>query len=439
METAIILLGALIAVISAVVFFGVFEKEKNAEFNMTEISSIARAENVFERLAEKDGECTAIYIGMFYQSLYINADSDKLIKARLSAEKKIKEFCGIFGGASARVDGNNYVVVWGAPRQETERFCKSFSGLNGGAESFADVSIGAYIARGGACDFQTAAGYAKKAARFVKNSGTEYKICSGRELDEVIDNENIEKNIEKFIDNDSFYPVFQPYYDAHTNKILGCEVLSRLDLDRTDGVLPSEFLQVIKRDKELCVKFDLYTFKKCCEWSVKNADKKISVTCNFSRLTLLSENSASDIIDIAQKTGADFKRIIIEIEDGHTDGGFEILRANTALLKKSGFKICLDDFGKGNTALGELSELMPDIIGIDKSVLYGAKNDCGEAVFGGAVRLAKEMNALVLCEGIETEAQAESAKKAECDILQGYFFCKPVNADTLENLLKNQF
>ena len=192
METVIILLGALIAVISAVVFFGVFEKEKNAEFNMTEISSIARAENVFERLAEKDGECTAIYIGMFYQSLYINADSDKLIKARLSAEKKIKEFCGIFGGASARVDGNNYVVVWGAPRQETERFCKSFSGLNGGAESFADVSIGAYIARGGACDFQTAAGYAKKAARFVKNSGTEYKICSGRELDEVIDNENIE-------------------------------------------------------------------------------------------------------------------------------------------------------------------------------------------------------------------------------------------------------
>ena len=82
---------------------------------------------------------------------------------------------------------------------------------------------------------------------------------------QVIDNENIEKNIEAFIDNDSFYQVFQPYYDAKTDKILGCEVLSRLDLDRTDGILPCEFLQVIKKDKNLCVKFDLYTFKRCCE------------------------------------------------------------------------------------------------------------------------------------------------------------------------------
>ena len=91
METAIILLGGLVAVAAAVVFFGVFEKEKRNEFNMTEISSISRAESVFDRLVSKDGACTAIYIGMFYQSLYINADSGKFIKTRLSAEKKIKE------------------------------------------------------------------------------------------------------------------------------------------------------------------------------------------------------------------------------------------------------------------------------------------------------------------------------------------------------------
>ena len=438
METAIILLGGLVAVAAAVVFFGVFENEKRNEFNMTEISSISRAESVFDRLVSKDGTCTAIYIGMFYQSLYINADSGKFIKTRLSAEKKIKEFCGIFGGASARVDGNNYIIVSGAQRDDTAVFCEKFSEFAKNGSNAADISIGAYIAKDEICDFQTVAGYAKKAARFAKNSGAGYKICEGRELDEVIDNENIEKNIEAFIDNDSFYQVFQPYYDAKTDKILGCEVLSRLDLDRTDGILPCEFLQVIKKDKKLCVKFDLYTFKRCCEWLVKNADRNLSVACNFSRQTLLSENSASDIIAIAQRTGADFKRIIIEIEDGHSNGGFEILCGNVLLLKKSGFKICLDGFGRGNTALGELSELLPDIIGIDKSVLRGVKNSRREAVFSGAVRLAKEMNALVLAECIENEIQAEPAKKAGCEILQGYYFCKPVNTDELDKLLKNQ-
>ncbi|UKI38182.1 MAG: EAL domain-containing protein [Clostridiales bacterium] len=203
---------------------------------------------------------------------------------------------------------------------------------------------------------------------------------------------NIEKKISKKIYRQrQFLSRFSAVLRCpYQQKFLGCEVLSRLDLDRTDGVFAERVLQVIKRDKELCVKFDLYTFKNAVSGRLKMRTK-ISVTCNFFRVLLfLSENSASDIIDIAQKNRRGFlKRIIIEIEDGHTDGGFEILRANTALLKKSGFKICLDDFGKGNTALGELSELMPDIIGIDKSVLYGAKNDCGEAVFGGAVRLAK--------------------------------------------------
>ena len=71
-------------------------------------------------------------------------------------------------------------------------------------------------------------------------------------------------------------------------------------------------------------------------------------------------------------------------------------------------------------------------------MLRGVKNSRREAVFSGAVRLAKEMNALVLAECIENEIQAETAKKAGCDILQGYYFCKPVNTDELDKLLKNQ-
>lgn len=143
------------------------------------------------------------------------------------------------------------------------------------------------------------------------------------------------------------------------------------------------------------------------------------------------------MLAVTESYGMGTDKIIIEVADERTDENFKMLVENISDIKGAGFKICLDDFGKGYTALGELSVLLPDIIGIDKSVLYGTANDRGASVFKNAVRLAGEMKAKVLCEGIETGEQARSARDAGCDILQGYYICHPISEKELGNMLKN--
>lgn len=438
METIIILFGVAAAIVIAIVFFGIFGKEHRNEFNMTEITNISGAEKRFNSLIYEKESCAAIYISIFYESLYINADSEKKLRIRSLAERKIKEFCGKYDGDSARVDGNNYIIVSAAESDSASEFCNEFLEQLSDFISFININIGVYIAEEKNSSFRLAAGYAKKAARFAKNTGETYKICRGDELKKVIEKENIEKNIEAFIDGDNFYQVFQPFIKADTEAVFGCEVLTRLDGEKSGAILPNEFLNVIKKDR-LCAKFDLYTLKKCCEWAYDKSEYGISVACNFSRATLLSEDAVKKIIDIADEADIPKEKIIIEIEDEQTENEIDKLKNNISLLKDSGFKVCLDNFGKGNTALGELAVLMPDIIGIDKSILYGADNEQGEAVFKNTVRLAKELKAQVLCEGIETKEQMLAAKEAGCDILQGYYFYKPMHTDELEDLLKNLF
>ena len=91
METVIILFGVAAAIVIAIVFFGIFGKEHRNEFNMTEITNISGAEKRFNSLIYEKESCAAIYISIFYESLYINADSEKKLKIRSLAERKIKE------------------------------------------------------------------------------------------------------------------------------------------------------------------------------------------------------------------------------------------------------------------------------------------------------------------------------------------------------------
>lgn len=434
LETFVLFFCAAAAILAAIVFFGIFDKDKD-KFVITEFSDISGVEKNFDLCKTKNKSCSAVYIGLSYESLDINADSGKFLEIRLLAEKKIKEFCGITGGMWARVDRSNYVIASAADSEKLQDFCADFSG---GFEKFSNLlslNIGCYISTAEDENFKTATGFAKKITRYIKKTDEKFKICKKSDLKKILESESIEKNIESFIDNDAFYQVLQPLTDAQNGEIIGFEVLTRLDVKKADNILPAKFLSVIK-ESGLSEKFDLYTFKKCCKLLCDENKDNLFAACNFSKETLTKEGIAEKISDIAKETGARIENIIIEIEDEQTENRIDVLTKNISALKKEGFKICVDNFGKGNTAFGELSLILPDIISIDKSVLYGAQNEQGKAIFKNTVRLAKEMNAKVLCVGVENENQVIAAKNAGCDILQGFYYHKAIGIEEFDKLLE---
>ena len=97
--------------------------------------------------------------------------------------------------------------------------------------------------------------------------------------------------------------------------------------------------------------------------------------------------------------------------------------------------ILLDDFGKGYTSFGDLSDFDINIVKIDKSITQNATNQAGFLILKNIIRTAHDLGFKTLCEGIETDAQKKIAVEAGCDMLQGYYFYRPMSVIQFETLI----
>lgn len=251
----------------------------------------------------------------------------------------------------------------------------------------------------------------------------------------------IENNIRSEIDNNRFFLEYQPIIEANTEKIVGAEVLSRLN-STTEGVLnPHLFLSAVN-NVGLNEKFDYYIFEKNCKWiaSDKESRTKYVYTINFSRSTLCDEDLAENIIRIAEQYDIDYSCIAVEIlEDKNLNAEEKsVMVKNLSQLKEKGILILLDDFGRGYTSFGDLTDFAIDIVKIDKAITQSATTEAGFVILKNIIRTAHDLGFRTLCEGIETEAHKTTVEEAGCDLLQGYYFYRPMLVAQLEKLFEKQ-
>ena len=108
--------------------------------------------------------------------------------------------------------------------------------------------------------------------------------------------------------------------------------------------------------------------------------------------------------------------------------------SNLLRLKEKGVLILLDDFGKGYTSFCDLTDFDINIVKIDKSITQNATNEAGFLVLKNIIKTAKDLGFKTLCEGIETEEHKNKAIEAGCDMLQGFYFYRPMPVTKLETL-----
>lgn len=378
--------------------------------------------------------CSVIYINLFLENLRIMTGQKDLEYIQDRVEREVFDLCGRGHGEAARVDGNNYIIATDASLSAIESFCNHF--LHAERRGFKKIEfyIGGFTADERDIDFSKAAGYAKKASRVAKTNGEKYLLADKKRLRFILENDNIVRNIEIFIDSDDFYQVYHPMIDTCSGRVLGCEMLTRLRDKNVQGVTPGKFLDVIKKER-LCAKFDMYVFKRCCEWSVKQASRGLIVSCKFDESTLAQENSAEDMIQIAAQAGAVNSDIVIETGQNYAGLDWEIFRENVARLKRAGFKLCLDNFGQGIVSLGDLPKLCPNYIKLDRSIIQSSDDPMGRAVLDSIVGLGRGIGAKIICSGVERPEHLKTAMQVDCDMLQGFYFCRPLNEEDFDRLL----
>lgn len=104
----------------------------------------------------------------------------------------------------------------------------------------------------------------------------------------------------------------------------------------------------------------------------------------------------------------------------------------------SGVNIALDDFGTGYSSLNYLITLPVNTLKIDKSFIDNIKSDKNKAVINSIVHLSKSLKYKIITEGVETKEQMDLLTGLGCNIIQGYYFSKPLPENEIENLLKSQ-
>ena len=261
-------------------------------------------------------------------------------------------------------------------------------------------------------------------------------------FDEILENQLIEEQriescMEEALKNNEFEVVYQPKTYTETEKLSGAEALVRWY--RKGEVIPqSKFISLFEKNKFI-IKLDLYIFEQACKdiasWKEKfNFQPIISV--NVSKEHFANENFINDYVKIANKYNIDKSKIDLEITESATiDENIDILKILNN-IKKQGFDISIDDFGTGYSSLSMLENMPIDVIKIDKVFVDKADLNSNKNIINYIMLLANRLGVRTIVEGVETKEQIEFVRKLKCDVIQGYYYSKPISKKEFEDYIE---
>ena len=408
--------------------------------------SINKIENDFAKEGTAGKKRCIIYISISLDNVKRIYSESKACRVYGQIKSILFEhFCIATGGEISIYGKENFVVLNTLEADETEKCIdRCFEEINTAFIKHSAVNVvrakfGYHCTSATDVSFKTALGRAKQACSMAEDKAALYcrwDSSNGKEFERKI---KIENSIQNEIDNNKFFLEYQPIINAENDKLIGAEVLARLN-STTEGVLtPYYFLSAVN-NVGLNGKFDYYIFEKNCKWISSDKEKrmKYAYTINFSRNTLCDRELAENIIKIIEKYGVDYSCIAVEILEDKSLNKEEkdIMVKNLSILKEKGVLILLDDFGKGYTGFGDLSDFDISIVKIDKEITQNAISETGFLILKNIIRIAHDLGYKALCEGIETEEHRKTAVEAGCDMLQGYYFSRPMPVAKFETLFE---
>lgn len=240
------------------------------------------------------------------------------------------------------------------------------------------------------------------------------------------------------LNNNEFKMHLQFIVDCKTKKIVSAEALSRWENPQKGIIGPGNYIRHMEL-AGLISKHDFYMFELACRQLEKwnNTEyKDISISCNFTRITLSEEDCIDRLKMIAEGYDFDKTKLAIEITEDAIEENREIAKRNVVLCKELGFRIYLDDLGSGYTSLANLCDYPIDVVKIDRDILLRTNTERGKALFSGIVALAHSLNISVICEGVETEEQTALMVESGCDYIQGWYYSKPIPLRECETFIE---
>ena len=246
----------------------------------------------------------------------------------------------------------------------------------------------------------------------------------------------MENDFKSAIANREFKVYYQPKYDVNTESIVGAEALVRWQ--KTDGTLisPGAFIPLFESDG-LVVHLDEYVFESVCQFQKERMENKlpmVPISVNLSRASIHFSDVVDRYVDIVNQKQIPFECVPIELTESATLYSEKILEITDQLVN-AGFTLHMDDFGSGYSSLTSLNELNFSTVKLDKSLIDYIDQVRGKKIVQQAIDLGHGLDMKVVAEGVESKEQKDCLKEMHCDMIQGFYYSKPLKQeDFIEKL-----
>lgn len=235
---------------------------------------------------------------------------------------------------------------------------------------------------------------------------------------------------------------YQPKISCVTGHLFGAEALIRWQRDDGTFIYPDQFIPEFESNGNI-ISLDYYVFEEVFRYLRGRLDDNlpiVPISMNVSRLHLNNDDILRYIQVLINKYNVPTKYIEFELTENIYMQNMEPAQQFIITCNDLGISVSMDDFGSGYSSLNVLSDLKIDVLKIDKIFMKNeilSAND--KIVLNSVIDMAKRLHMLVLCEGVETEEQVQFLKEAGCDVIQGYYYGKPMNQSDFDKFVYFDF
>lgn len=250
-------------------------------------------------------------------------------------------------------------------------------------------------------------------------------------------------DLQKAVDEQQLTVFYQPKYNIQCDppRLASAEALIRWRHPELGMISPGEFVPLFE-SKGLIGIVDTFVWNEAAaqvsEWKRKYGFE-LSVSVNVSRMDTVDPMLVERLKKLISDNRLGYNDLKLEVtESAYTDNAKQLLGVVDS-LRSTGFEIEMDDFGSGYSSLNMLSAMPVDVLKMDmKFVRNIENNETDRKLVTLILDIAKYLNVTVVAEGVETEGQMKILKDAGCDIVQGYYFSRPLPADEFEKLIQKE-
>lgn len=305
------------------------------------------------------------------------------------------------------------------------------------------MQMGIYFIPPQGSDLKVAIDYANQALEFTGDSTeNSVKVYDGQLEAAIRERHEREKLLEAAVVERDFVAYYQSKVDIRSGEIVGAEALVRFLNPAEGGAVkaPGFFVPYYEQTGRI-TEIDFFICETACRMLRRRIDegkRVVPISCNFSRMHFIRPGFTERFTEILRRY--EISKELVEVEITETlvieEMQQRVVKKNMDSLRDAGIRLSIDDFGSGYSSLGVFEQIPAAVVKLDRSFLLNQKDHRRQvAIMRSIVNLTRELDAQIVCEGVETDADICLMQEIGAYVAQGYYYSKPVSEREFEEKL----